>query len=536
MKRYEKVTWALSLILVGVISFGLSVTNPVQGIVPDDSSVQHSPVLYSVASNTLATIPVSGLVQAADTAIISTQTNGILNSLLVTEGSIVQSGQLVAKQATPVADSRVANMAAIKNVREAEQAVLLADTINASKQALVTARTATTVASLRSEANIDRTKEEATAVRTSIENSITVLLDALAFVQENQQFFDDQKRKQFDTIVSQLYGRVPNHFQGSVRYGTSERGEIMKQLESLRLSSLSSSSVIELQILAVVLNEQLQATTNLFVTAEQDILDTDLVMVGEDVYETYFMQRKAITKALSQLELSQAALERMIDSIEVQTTEDAGRVIVTALDRELSELQVTLANDLKSAVIQAANTAQLVTEAEKNLAYTRAPFSGEVAEIFVNVGEFATEGKPLLRLVGVESREIEVTVPTSIIGYISTNTKLVVEGKTVGYVDRWSSVSQGMSHRVFVSLTSPEVTVGSSLSGELQFEANNNLGVIPRSYIRFTANGPVAMTNDGEVIPISVLIDNGESLVIKSLKLLYATKLVPEASIQVGSY
>lgn len=82
---------------------------------------------------------------------------------------------------------------------------------------------------------------------------------------------------------------------------------------------------------------------------------------------------------------------------------------------------------------RAIHAAQL-REAETLLGYTqvRAPFAGSVARKFVDAGEFAAPGRPLLDLDGGGALEIEAAVPESLAGPLAVGQELDVETPSGG--------------------------------------------------------------------------------------------------------
>lgn len=73
----------------------------------------------------------------------------------------------------------------------------------------------------------------------------------------------------------------------------------------------------------------------------------------------------------------------------------------------------------------------MVREAETMLGYTelRAPFSGRVARKFVNAGDLAAPGQPLLEIEGSGDLQVETGIPDSLAGNVKVGDELQVQGE-----------------------------------------------------------------------------------------------------------
>jgi RND family efflux transporter MFP subunit len=96
----------------------------------------------------------------------------------------------------------------------------------------------------------------------------------------------------------------------------------------------------------------------------------------------------------------------------------------------------------------------------------RAPFSGRVASRLINVGEYATAGKPIVRLVEIDSLEVSTQIPIDISHYLreGETTPVVIQSKTVPAIVRAVvPVSDIASRTVEIRLTLPQ---GSAYVGD----------------------------------------------------------------------
>ncbi|MEY4940065.1 MAG: hypothetical protein RIQ93_1800, partial [Verrucomicrobiota bacterium] len=85
-------------------------------------------------------------------------------------------------------------------------------------------------------------------------------------------------------------------------------------------------------------------------------------------------------------------------------------------ERDLLSKKASTADMVRGLEDRFAGTQAMVREAEVMLGYAtlHAPFAGVVARKFVNAGDLASPGVPLLELEGAEAFQVEVAVPDSL--------------------------------------------------------------------------------------------------------------------------
>lgn len=93
-----------------------------------------------------------------------------------------------------------------------------------------------------------------------------------------------------------------------------------------------------------------------------------------------------------------------------------------------SELQYLEAKNNKQSLEKRLET----LEAQLNMATVKAPFSGVVDQIMPNVGEMASPGMPLIRLVNLDNIYIKADVSERHLGTITEGTKTIVEFTQLG--------------------------------------------------------------------------------------------------------
>lgn len=489
------------------------------------------PETYRLSAST-STIQVVGMVEAADSAIIAAKTSGVIQSIPVYEGLTVWTGQLLASQETPVATARVAYSSAQAAQSNVEYlSAVDAQSYMADKAASV-AYSAETLAVLRDNAATESMQSQVGAVRVGIESGVTTMLDTLAYVSDNPALFDDPKREQFYGVVSNLYGQVPAHFRGGLApVGGSDSADALKTLESLRAIDTAELSAFEVQTLGVVVMGQLRAMMNLYVGAESDVLDRRQTAAGGSEYNEYFTNRAAVIAALEALETAYAGLQSSIDNAAVTAASGEQSVAVSDIDKENAERQAEFSERIAAAAANAPPAAEAVAYAEQSLGDVTAPFSGVVAEVLKEPGEYANPGEPILKLVGSGAREVTVSVPVSVASGISVGTPFINDGKVVGTVSRFGPVQTGHSYEVVIELTA-DAQVGSSMAGELQLSLDESVMSVPREYVFFAQAGPYVMDEDGEHFPLTIEQDNGVELLVSFTAATPYTALVSNRSIQ----
>lgn len=164
------------------------------------------------------------------------------------------------------------------------------------------------------------------------------------------------------------------------------------------------------------------------ISAEQSGRITWIAEVGDQINAGQALAR--IDDAALQLELleNQARARQLKAQLEYQRNQHqrlqqlaaSNNVSSTQLDEAKSQLKIT-EQDLAQAKIAGEQIQRRI-----ELSTVAAPFTGRVVERMAQVGEFASMGMPMLRLVDTEQREIRVRAPVSIAPYIQQGMDVTV--------------------------------------------------------------------------------------------------------------
>ncbi|HEY1615652.1 MAG TPA: efflux RND transporter periplasmic adaptor subunit [Rhizomicrobium sp.] len=147
--------------------------------------------------------------------------------------------------------------------------------------------------------------------------------------------------------------------------------------------------------------------------------------------------------------------------------------------------QTVSTRDMDSAAVAAADAALKKSQYEFEHSDIRAPFPGRVVARLINAGEYATAGKPVVRLVDTGSTEISVQTPIDVAGYLHEKLPVMVEieGRRItATVRAIVPVGDIASRTIEVRLTLPAGTgfVGDAAKVYLPSSAPRNVLAVPR--------------------------------------------------------
>lgn len=490
------------------------------------------PVEKAVVTLSTSTIPlrVSGIVEATNSALISAETNGVISGLFVTEGSVVGAGMLLASQSTPVEDATMVLRQAEADLSGVERSASVDAAENALLQADVVAYSAEEIAALSALTSDNRVADAATGMLVAAESNVTALLDALQFINENKPLFDADTFPVYEAVIADLYGSIPKQFQAPVQRSLRSEADLLAFVRELAAGG--QVSVIDTQNLYTLLETQNAALLQMYSGGERDVLDRARVTPNSPLYEEYFAQRTAVIAARKALVTQNAAFSEAIDQAATAAANQDQSVSVSELDAALAKRQAAFSKEIRVAANRVATAASGVAAAQRSLGEVRAPFAGVVAQRLIEVGEYAAAGTPIIQLEGVAGREVEVHIPLVFVSSLKIGDSFVVDGTTVGIVDRFSPVSSGNIVTATVLLSEGSASIGGTISGELMLESVGEVFAVPRSYVHFDTNGAFVMETDpGKPYRASVVYDTGAVLYLTMEEEIPAGPLKPAYSI-----
>lgn len=504
----------LGVVLAGVLVFLTSRSGEQLGAVSDreEGATQGVPEPVYLATSTLP-LRVSGMVEAADKAVIYAQTAGVVTALPVREGGVVAQGQLLVLQATPVADAERALAEASGVLTALEQEQVRAVRTTEAAQAGVRAYTAREVAALRAANNDARLQEAAAALFTTLEANVLTLTEAADFVNTNRGLFGADEREAYDTAVATLYGGVPNYLRGSAAVPRGVGGGLDSALDTLR--GEEPLDVLVLGQVSGEVEEVLMMLYNaVFVPAEEQVLDP-VLRVDDDTRAAFDAQRAALIAARDSFNTARAAFNTQADARVLDATTQDSTVVVTKIDEDIATAYATQALRIEAQSKEVVEAQEALAAATQGLGRTVAPFAGSVAKVRVEEGEYVAPGTPLLELVGTGAREVTVSVPAFAVRGIAPGTPVYARtGSVLGTVERVGSVQTGGSVAVVVALGPEAGAIGTSIVGTLAV-SHGELYALPRSMVHFDADGGYVVYDDGAVSRAAIRYDDGATLYVQ---------------------
>ncbi len=504
MKSIKKL-WMYTFILVigGVLFFKMFYDLPVSTveIVTPVSEVQ-------IATSSLA-FPVAGVIKAVDGVTLYAQTAGVVTSLPRKEGAAVSLGDVLAVQDTPIETAGVALAVAQGELADAQQSALVSTAQAGSKKAGIQSYSAAEIAALRAQNGTSRVSEATSETAAAVTANTMTLLSVLDYINNNRPQFTAKGLTQYEQAVRLVYGNQATYL--GTTLVSDERANTTGTLLSLSEQAGDSPVAAENAIVSSI--EVFSLINQAFQTAEEDTFKRSNNQ--SDTEKALYLAHKAeVVDTLVRLESARSGIQQVIDTTLEDSVNQQVAVEVSVVDRDEAQRQVALALEI-AARSQSVSVAQSgVSVAQASLGVSRAAFDGVVSAVYAKQGEYVMPGTPLLAVVGTGARELEVTVPDAFAGSLSIGQAFVIDGVTAGFVDRFSTVSQGVGRLVVIALLGEHRAVGETLRGEIVMNENSGVYTVPRSYVHFSNQGAAIVYQSGERTPVEIVYDAGDVLFV----------------------
>ncbi len=470
---------------------------------------------YTPSASTTVPLQVSGVVKAADQTVIRAETNGVVTALPVREGAVVSAGSVLAVQSTPVQSAQLALADAQVALSGTAQASALSAAAYQEAASQIAAVSAAEIAVLHDAGNSATVQETAQQLLTTVSGAALVMVSAMDFVDDNRTLFRAEDIRLYREVVESLYDGQPNYLSNGISYSLSSPDAVVDTLEVLQHTSELDPA--EVQHLAAIVETNLISLATLLRGGEYDVFDETTMDRTDPRYSEYLAQRAGVIEQLANVQQMYQALRSTV----VGTSEDG---IAQTQSAETSVLAATqAAEQARFAATLAAQTAAVaaaeraVVAAQIGLANPTAPFAGTVSQVHATVGEFVAAGTPLVTLVGNGAREVVISVPAALMPLLRTGQSFVVDGVSVGYLDRFSTVGTGAGVTAVIALTRDTIPVGTGISGDLMSTAaEEGVYSLPRGVVRFNTAGAYVVTEAGDVVPVHIVYDAGGYLFVTS--------------------
>ena len=453
-------------------------------------------------------LAVSGLVEASDRAVVSARTSGVLTSVLAAEGTYAPSGSVLARLDTPVADARVVLAERELELARLDRTLATSLTELESVQARAVAYSAEEIAFLRASSSDTRVIEATDSLRGQAEQSLLALGAALDFVDDNRSLFDAEALAQYRQVVSDLYGSIPKQFQSKVQVPVSGSQNIQALLELMHTDDFLD--VTAMRELSSLIHTELALTAALYEGGERDAYIDN----NDARTEAYLTERTALVETLIAHAAQSAAAGTKLDAVLEDATVQQKNVTVTDIDRQMADVQAEFGKAIEAAGTNVAMAGVSLAAAERSLGDVRSPFSGTVAEVLVDEGEYIQAGTPILTLIGSSGRELTVAIPNSLLPLVHTGAEFSTDGHVLGIVDRVGVPYGGHSATAVIVLSRDDVTVGETLHGTLLLAGSDDIFTAPRGVIHFDSEGPYIVYQNGIKARVEIVYDAGTTVYV----------------------
>lgn len=481
-------------------------------ITPVEEEVFAVPVdSASVAEVRKINVPVRGLVQPAQFVDVRAQAPGEISELSVTEGDRVLAGSALFQQSQPVVDAEVAAARARGEQQQAEARLAEEQEIYGVLQSEIEERTAAELAVLRRESSDTTVTTTKQALEVATEETLTHLVTALDFINQERTYFDQAKQQQYQAVVQELYGGLPNYLAGPLRYPVDTPADLIELLQREDIDAA------ELAGLATLLDGQVEALLYVLTSAESEFYDTDATARDSGVLEMYLSTRESLIAARASLrkadgKLWSSVLQGKQDAVEAQRD-----ISVTQTDRKRQQQLAAWRAIITDRVSDVAVAEMGVLDAQRALGDVVAPWSGIVQAVLVEPGEYVQVGQPVLRLYSDAAREMQINLSANDTLPIAVGASLYQGDEVVGVVDRVATQAQTGRMVVYVSVTTDTAALGSILQGSFRLPVPDGHRVVDRAAVVFTDHGPQLRSED-DLQLVEIVRDMGDTYLVRSVK------------------
>ena len=452
--------------------------------------------------------PVVGTVRAADAVVVRARQAGVVSEIFVTEGDAAGRGTTLSVILDPVLSARLSEQETASLIMQLrEESAALARVAGATEAAinLATASSTSKVSLAASRHGLETAVSSAELALATVRTTIPAVL---RFVQDNKSYFTSDSMEAYRSSLATFYGTQPSYLRVGPLTNVST--------DTALWTELNNASTTE--EVALVLKEVKQALLDfrvVFADSAAEFLDRTELDSSDPVYLGYLETQQDILALEAALVSAESDLALATDGESLTSTTEVSRVATSEVASVTATEQALLAEALlkESSALAAAQNS--VVRAGLSLGVEAAPFSGTVQTVYVEDGENVQPGTPLLSLIGGDAREVVVSVPVALLSRVAVGQPVTLDGRFVGVVDRVAPPREFGSGEVFIIL-SEDFAVGTTLWATLELPIHVAAGerTVSRAYLGFAPAGPYVVTREGAHIPVAVVHDAGESLVV----------------------
>ncbi len=248
-----------------------------------------------------------------------------------------------------------------------------------------------------------------------------------------------------------------------------------------------------------------------------------LLAVDEgDYYDAYVQARARRDSVAAQLEYDKELLKLMMENVAMQQREVARaeslstkqHISPSLLEAEKKQLvdfrseQVRLQHSIKRAEIDLVLNDSLLRNAQRDLQRTglSAPFSGTVNEIMIEVGDYVSRSRKVVRLVDLSQYDLMLNVSNTRVGALELNSKVPV---TVGKKDYQGTLvalqenpdQETNTHKVKIRLNGNDLQAGATAQATLKGQRYDNAISVPVTAIQYIDGQPfLFVVNEDNIV------------------------------------
>lgn len=491
------------VILVGLVGYAYFKS---ETIVEVPKEVTAEVALPPKSVSTIA-YPVAGVIEASESVTLYAKRSGFIEEIAIKEGDVVEAGASLVLAVDPVTRSRLSvqdeigllnKLKATNSLLGAEETLALAGVGYEQSVAL---------AGITNSASGERTEAAYKQLAMTLTQVEAVVPQALRFVQDNKSLFTSDSMDLYTKVVEAFYKQEPNY----LRIGLTSTGEAEALLAQVAQAKTASSS--EMVAVAELVASELGTLIDLYARSESEFFDKEQLSSSATELAAYSEYRTNLAELASGLVLAIDGASALGSAEKVNIINSTSSAAKAEVGKMSAAAQLDITKQIESATgrLSAAELAVLVTEL--GLGLSEAPFASVVTEVFVERGQYVEAGEPLLRLSGAGAQELKIKISGAALS-VQVGDAFLIDGKTVGSVDRVVPVLEAGSATAYISITEPQ-RVGEVVRGELAVSVGAGLQVISRNYLVFDSTGPYVTTKAGEKIYVKIIHDQGAWLVVE---------------------
>ena len=477
---------------------------------------KQSTFAYTLTPSANITIPVSGIIEAKNSTVVKAQRVGMVHKINFLEGDMVSQGEIALEQYAPIASAQYKQAIAKEKLTDTQNKATISAKKTQEEIKKSIAENAKIIAELRSNSNDKSVQEASDGALVSIKSAVLQIIQSVDFIDANKSLFTKDGIKQYHEVVDALYGTEPGYFEGPlITTDIKNENELLSAIEKLEKENKKDPVLI--QGLGAFTDAQLDALTNILMTAEKDVFEDEYVSRNDNTYNEYIANRNNVLLMQKNLQTAIATLRNAGTSQQQDLSSQKTNTDVSDADFKEAQRQSTYTDIIALQSDMLTLAGKNVAMAELSMHKAIAPFGGVIVNMFVNAGDYVMPGEPLFEISNPNLRKIETYISSSFLHNLSPELPFVNEhGKEIGKLERCSPVMTKGSIKVVITIYDDAYEIGDSLTGYIVTEnTNTNIFKISRAYIHFDNTGPYILTTDKRRIYVEIISDRGDFMYIK---------------------